>query len=501
MAKGMLLLQPVLQFFDNSGLPLNGGKLYFYSPSSTTPKNTYTDSTKNVANANPIILDSAGRPDNSGTPVNIYLDGSYKIVVKTSADVAIRTVDPINTLGQLINTRSTTSTDSIAATDRDYIVEADASSAGFTINVLAAATAGAGFRFGVQKIDSSINLVTIDYNSSETGNASATFVIRNQWETIYFTSDGTQWIVERPANLRDNNNLIGLDIGTTASSVNNIRVTNAATGTGPTISAVGSDTNIDLNISAKGTGVIKLTSPAWFNGGLNTQSVTTTTTLTSASYGKCVVCSGSSSYAVTLPAASAGNYIDFVVVTSNSALITLTPAAGTINQQATVIYGVDEGCRLYTDGSNWFITSQNLFPVNFSVYSGGQTVSNNTATKVTLNTKVFDIGTYFDVVTNFRHTPMYPGKYLYTAYLQYVSTASEAQSTVYIYKNGTEYARANIGTGATNVARGGTVSSLISMNGTTDYIELFTLQASGGSLATAATASTVYMSGNRFSNF
>jgi hypothetical protein len=40
----------------------------------------------------------------------------------------------------------------------------------------------------------------------------------------------------------------------TASAVNEITVANAATGNGPTLSATGDDTNIDLNITPKGTG-------------------------------------------------------------------------------------------------------------------------------------------------------------------------------------------------------------------------------------------------------
>lgn len=43
----------------------------------------------------------------------------------------------------------------------------------------------------------------------------------------------------------------------TASAVNNIRVTGGATGTAPTISAQGSDANIDLNLFTKGTGVLR----------------------------------------------------------------------------------------------------------------------------------------------------------------------------------------------------------------------------------------------------
>ncbi len=45
----------------------------------------------------------------------------------------------------------------------------------------------------------------------------------------------------------------------TGSAVNEVTVTNAATGTGPTIAASGGDTDVDLNISAKGEGRLNLT--------------------------------------------------------------------------------------------------------------------------------------------------------------------------------------------------------------------------------------------------
>ena len=65
--------------------------------------------------------------------------------------------------------------------------------------------------------------------------------------------------------LIDNGNFIGDENGaeqikfaTTASAVNELTATNAATGNGPEISATGGDTNIDLNISPKGTGRVVL---------------------------------------------------------------------------------------------------------------------------------------------------------------------------------------------------------------------------------------------------
>lgn len=43
-----------------------------------------------------------------------------------------------------------------------------------------------------------------------------------------------------------------------ASAVNHVEIENEATGSGPTIRAAGDDTNIDLNLEGKGTGVVKV---------------------------------------------------------------------------------------------------------------------------------------------------------------------------------------------------------------------------------------------------
>ena len=78
------------QFFNNDGLPLNAGKIYTYQAGSTTPLATYTDSSGLIANTNPIILGTDGRP-----PSTIWLTQGffYKFVLKTSADVTIQTYD------------------------------------------------------------------------------------------------------------------------------------------------------------------------------------------------------------------------------------------------------------------------------------------------------------------------------------------------------------------------------------------------------------------------
>jgi hypothetical protein len=90
MATTSLSPTPKLQFFDLNGAPLSGGLLYTYAAGTTTPLASYTDSTGNFANTNPIVLDSRGE-------ANVWLSGAiYKFALYTSVSVLIWTVDNIN---------------------------------------------------------------------------------------------------------------------------------------------------------------------------------------------------------------------------------------------------------------------------------------------------------------------------------------------------------------------------------------------------------------------
>ena len=61
----------------------------------------------------------------------------------------------------------------------------------------------------------------------------------------------------------DESNNEQLIFQTTASAVNYLEITNSATGNNPTFSAIGSDTNVGLEISTKGTGAIKFNDLAY----------------------------------------------------------------------------------------------------------------------------------------------------------------------------------------------------------------------------------------------
>lgn len=77
-----------VQFFDDDGAPLAGGKLYAYEAGTSTPKDTYTTAAGTIANANPVVLDASGR-------ATIFLSGSYKFTLTDSADVEIETTDNV----------------------------------------------------------------------------------------------------------------------------------------------------------------------------------------------------------------------------------------------------------------------------------------------------------------------------------------------------------------------------------------------------------------------
>lgn len=71
------------QFFDNSGNPLNGGKLFFYVAGSSTKQTTYNSSLGTVANSNPMVLDAYGRLQSE---VWLTTGVLYKEILTTSTD-------------------------------------------------------------------------------------------------------------------------------------------------------------------------------------------------------------------------------------------------------------------------------------------------------------------------------------------------------------------------------------------------------------------------------
>lgn len=80
---------PAPVFLDLPGIkPLAGGSLQFFAQGTTTPKDTWSDSTLTTLNTNPVALDSSGRAN-----TNIWLNGAYTVVLKAADGTSVWTRD------------------------------------------------------------------------------------------------------------------------------------------------------------------------------------------------------------------------------------------------------------------------------------------------------------------------------------------------------------------------------------------------------------------------
>lgn len=116
----VLYAQHFVQFFDDNGDPLSGGKLYTYDAGTTTPKATYTDAAGATPNANPVILDSAGR-------ATVFLSGSYKFRLEDSLGTLIKETDNVTAFSSGdsgVDSITTTFTEDVISTS-DSIIFSD----------------------------------------------------------------------------------------------------------------------------------------------------------------------------------------------------------------------------------------------------------------------------------------------------------------------------------------------------------------------------------------
>ena len=78
------------QAFNSDGTPMVSGSLYAYVANSSTPQDTYTDSTEGTTNTNPVVLDSRGEAD-----VWLGTGALYKLVLKDADGTTVWTVDQV----------------------------------------------------------------------------------------------------------------------------------------------------------------------------------------------------------------------------------------------------------------------------------------------------------------------------------------------------------------------------------------------------------------------
>ena len=163
-------------------------------------------------------------------------------------------------------------------------------------------------------------------------------------------------------------------------------------------------------------------------------------------------------------------------------------------------------------GANSDITSLSALSIPLSVAQGGtgiataqpsvsasrgsiQSITQATFTKIQLNGEQFDVGGYFDSTTNYRWTPLVAGKYLVCAGATYNGLDDQARNLIAVYKNGSSYLSAITKSSGVD-DNTSTISCVLDMNGSTDYLELYTYHSS----AAAKNLGSAFFTGIRISS-
>ena len=126
----------------------------------------------------------------------------------------------------------------------------------------------------------------------------------------------------------------------------------------------------------------------------------------------------------------------------------------------------------------------------FSAYSNAnQTTTTNVWTKIAYQVEEYDTNSNFDSTTNYRFTPTVAGYYQING--SYYSNGGPTRCAIAIYKNGSSYKVAD--TVATTYAM--FISSLVYLNGSTDYVEIYMNNVTGGT-GVLADSTRTYFSGS-----
>lgn len=201
-----------VQVFDANGDPVPGAKAHFYQTGTTTPLTVYSDEALTTAHPVPLVADA------QGVFPAVFFNGStgVKVDVTDTGDVRLDgyPIDPatLHSGGKGASTISFSATAENPSTNVQDAIE----HASELVNDTTPQLGG-----------------DLDANGNNIG-----------------FDDGT--------GLTDDAGNEVLTVGQTASAVNEVKVSNAATGSGPLIEATGDDTNIDLRLAGKGTGKVEI---------------------------------------------------------------------------------------------------------------------------------------------------------------------------------------------------------------------------------------------------
>ena len=122
-------------------------------------------------------------------------------------------------------------------------------------------------------------------------------------------------------------------------------------------------------------------------------------------------------------------------------------------------------------------------PAFSATTSSTLSISTGTNTKIPFNTEDWDTNSNYDNVTNYRFTPTIAGYYQVNIKIQLDNTGSGGETYTAVYKNGSIYKRVGMVPNIASTGRSPVGSVNVYLNGSTDYVEAYVFQNTGGSVA------------------
>ena len=126
-------------------------------------------------------------------------------------------------------------------------------------------------------------------------------------------------------------------------------------------------------------------------------------------------------------------------------------------------------------GSGGTVTNTPAFHVT---RSGNQSISNDTLTKIQWNNEILDSDNAFDSSTNYRFTPQVSGQYYLCMHTRLNSSNDIENNYHAIRKNGSDIVQSYFFQSYFN---GIECSTIVELNGSSDYIEFYIYQNAGSS--------------------
>jgi len=110
-------------------------------------------------------------------------------------------------------------------------------------------------------------------------------------------------------------------------------------------------------------------------------------------------------------------------------------------------------------------------------------ISHATNTKIPFSIEDWDTNSNYDNSTNYRFTPTVAGYYQVNIKIQLEGTSSGGETYNALYKNGSLHKRVGMTPNIASTQRSPVGSILVYLNGSTDYIEAYVFQNTGGAVA------------------